>query len=128
MAVKKIGLSWIMASDISKSKKFFADILGLQIGEGSSEEYGWLELIGKDGGSYLGVGHCNEQDDCTDVNPGQNAVITFTVDNLEQSIEEFKAKGVEFIDEIVEIPGHVKMITFVDPDDNKFQLVEELGE
>jgi predicted enzyme related to lactoylglutathione lyase len=49
-----------------------------------------------------------------------------TVDNIVATKKELEAKGVTFIDEIMEIAGHVKMVTFTDPDGNKFQLVEEL--
>ena len=124
MNIKGIHLSWIISSDIKASKKFFTETLGLKLTEDNAE-YGWMELQGKDDGSLLGVGkYCPEYS--KDDKPGQNAVVTFTVDDLEASIKELTAQGVIFVDKVLEVPGQVKMITFLDPDKNKFQLVQEL--
>ena len=59
MVVKKITLSWILGSDLKRSQDFFENTLGLKV-ISSSPEHGWLELIGKEGGSTLGVGQINE--------------------------------------------------------------------
>lgn len=64
-----------------------------------------------------------EDDECCEM--GAGIIVTFTVDDLEKTIAEFKAKGVMFIDEIIEIPNGPRMISFIDPDGNMFQLVEE---
>ncbi|MCL4361496.1 VOC family protein [Candidatus Dependentiae bacterium] len=124
MAIKKIELAWIAVSDLKKAKKFFVDNLGLNL-EVDSPEFNWMELQGKNGGTLLGIGKADEE--YSPVRPGQNAVLTFTVDNIENTIKEMKSKGVEFIDEILEVPGQVKMITFKDFDGNMYQLVEHLS-
>lgn len=118
-----MSLSWIVASDLAKTKKFFVDTLGLKV-MNDAVDYGWLELQGKDGGMLLGIGQ--ECKDMENEKPGANAVITMTVDDIVAAKAEFEKRGVKFIDEIVEVPGHVKMVTFVDPDGSKFQLVQEL--
>jgi predicted enzyme related to lactoylglutathione lyase len=124
MAIKKMTLSWITASDINTTKKFFVDTLGLTLKE-ETTEHGWIEVQGSEGGMYLGIGkYC--PDYSKESKPGTNAVVTMTVDNIVATKKELEAKGVTFIDEIMEIAGHVKMVTFTDPDGNKFQLVEEL--
>lgn len=120
MAIKKIELGWITVANLQNSKKFFTDI-GLDLKE-IKEEWGWMELEGKEGGMRLGVGQANEQ-----TKPGHNAVLTFTVDNLATTKREMEAKGIPFIGEVLEVPGQVKMATFTDPDGNQFQLVELLG-
>lgn len=117
MAVKKIGLAWINVSDIKKSEQFFVDTLGLKLNE-KSDEYGWMELTGVNGGGVLGVGKAMHKDDV-----GTNAVITFTVDNIEDTIKDLKKKGVN-VGEVMEIPGHVKLANFADNDGNLFQLAE----
>lgn len=122
MKTKKIDLSWIVVSDIKKSKQFFTEIVGLKI-KNETPEYGWLELEGHEGGSTLGVGQAGpEHDD----KPGQNAVVTFNIDNIVDARKELESKKVKLIGDIVEVPGHVKMATFTDFDGNKFQLVETL--
>ncbi len=124
MAIRKMELAWITVSDFAQAKKFFVDTLGLTI-FGGNEQFSWLELRGQDGGMLLGVGGSKPNDGCA-IKPGQNAVMTFTVDDIEQTKAEFEAKGVVFASEIIEIPSIVKMALFVDPDGNKFQLVENL--
>jgi len=118
MAIKKIGLSWIAVSDFKKAEQFFVHTLGLKIKE-KSTEYGWLELTGINGGSILGVGEAMEHDKA-----GSNAVVTFTVDDIEDTREDLKNKGIN-VSEIMEVPGNIKLANFMDNDGNLFQLAEE---
>ncbi len=119
--IKSSDLTWIVVSDIKKSRKFFTETLGLKE-HTYSEEHGWVELKGQDGGSWLGVGQADPE-----MAPGSNGVVTFTVDNLDKTIAEFKKKNVKLIGEPLEIPGHVRMQMFTDLDGNKFQIVETLS-
>ncbi|KKQ32317.1 MAG: hypothetical protein US49_C0010G0017 [candidate division TM6 bacterium GW2011_GWF2_37_49] len=123
MTVKKIGLAWIAVSDFKKSNDFFKNVLNLDLCE-SNEQFGWAEFKGADAGCLLGVAKSCDQDPC-DIKPGANAVVTFTVDNLDQSIAELKNKGVEFVGDVFVVPNGPKMIYFKDLDGNVFQLVEE---
>ena len=120
MAIKKIGLVWISVSDYKKSEKFFVETLGLQL-KNKDVEHGWLEVAGSEDGSILGIGQ-SQADDAWD--PGINAIITFTVDDIEKTIDDLKNKGVT-VGEIMEVPGHVKLATFTDNDGNQFQLAQE---
>lgn len=124
MAIKKIELAWISASNIKKAKEFFEKKLGLKI-HVADENYGWLELSGKDGGMLLGVGSSEEE--YGPIKPGQNAIVTFTVDDIAHTKVDFEEKGVKFIGDIMEVPGQVKLALFVDEDGNKFQIVETLN-
>lgn len=121
MKVKKINLAWIVVSDINKSRKFFTDTVGLTESM-FDQNFGWLELKGLEDSTSLGV--CGEYQG---EKAGQNAVVTFTVDDLVEAKKELEQKGVKFIGEIMEVLGDVKLATFVDPDGNKFQLVEQLS-
>ncbi len=124
MAIKKMTLAWITVKDLGKTKKFFSEILGLNI-TSSSEEWGWLEMQGKEGGYSLGL--AQESKEFESEKAGTNAVVTMTCDDLVKTKADMEKKGVRFIGEIMEVPGHVKLVTFVDSDGNKFQLVEELN-
>lgn len=126
MAIKKVELSWITVSDIAKAKELFVDILGFEV-RSYEEKYGWMELIAPEGGMALGVAQAKPNGECAPEKPGSNAIVTCTVDDIDASIKEFTQKGVTFVGSIIEVPGHVKMITFVDHDGNKFQLVQELS-
>lgn len=119
--IKSMELSWVTVKNYENSKRFFEEKLGLELEE-AADEHGWLELRGEDGGMILGVAQAQDHGP----EAGTNAIVSMTVENIEEAIAEFKKRGVKFIDEMVEIPGHVKMITFIDPDGNNFQLVEKL--
>lgn len=123
MKSTKIELSWIVVSDLKKAKKFYTETLGLKVHE-SSEEYGWLEVQGTQGGAFLGIAQASDKEE---IQAGSNAVVTITVDNLIAAIEELKKKQVRFIGEVIEIPEQVKMMSFSDADGNRFQLVERLS-
>jgi predicted enzyme related to lactoylglutathione lyase len=126
MAIKGMHLGWIIVKDHAKSKEFFKS-LGLKMSSQDSN-YGWAEFSGKEeGGALLGVGQ--ESPDCADygaMKAGMNAVMTMTVDDIVATKAEFEAKGVKFLGDIMEVPGHVKLATFVDLDNNMFQLAQML--
>lgn len=117
-------LSWIVVSDLKKAIKFFTETVGLKI-LNVSEEFGWAELGGETGGAVVGLAQENLEEDEGFV-AGSNAVITLTVENAEKAAEELEKNGVQLIGEMMEIPGHVKMQLFKDPDGNLLQIVEKL--
>ncbi len=126
MKIKSIDLAWIVVNDLKKSVKFYTEKVGLKLME-LDEGFGWAELQGEDGGIKLGLAQkhptANEG-----INPGQNAVMTLTVDNIEETITEMKEKGGKLIGEIQEVPGHVKLQMVQDEDGNHFQFVECLNQ
>lgn len=123
--IKSMDLAWITVSDFQRAKTFYTETLGLTLRSGAPE-YSWMELVGKDGGMALGVGgDCGT--DQNPVKPGQNAVMTMTVDDIVATKAALEAKGVQFFGDIIEVPGHVKMALFADPDGNKLQLVQMLS-
>ena len=123
-ATKKSGFSWVTVNDFGKAKTFFTEVLGLEISQ-NSEEFGWIELKAKGGDAFLGVAQHRKEEPQL-VRPGQNGVITFDVENIESSKAEMEKKGVTFHGDIIEIPGHVKMVWFTDHDNNAYQLCEQL--
>ncbi len=122
MTIKRISLSWVGVSDITKAKQFFINTLGLQIFE-EQAAYGWLEVKGKQGEQVLGIGQANPE---SGMASGYNAVVTFVTDSYNQTKEELTQKGVHFFGEIAGNPDVPRMICFKDPDGNMFQLVEEM--
>jgi len=122
MKVKEIGLSWIVVKDFKAALKYYTEVLGLEVRE-LNEQYGWAELEGENGGASLGIAQESPEEI---VKAGQNAVVTFTVDNLEKMKESMFKKGAKCEGEIIEIPGHVKMQTVIDPAGNRIQICEIL--
>lgn len=123
MAIKSMKMSWVVVSDLSKAIKFYTDVLGLKLKE-KDEKFGWAELCGEmTEGACLGLAQINEH---TPFPPGSNAVVCMDVENLEKTKMELIKKGVKFLGETMEVPGHVKLQSLVDEDGNFFQLVQVL--
>lgn len=121
MDVKGIYLNWIVVSDINASIKFYTEVVGLTL-KNFDEKYNWAELAGPDG-SFLGIAEENLEQQ---LKAGVNAIITVTVGNIADAVNEFTKKGVRLLGSIMEVPGHVKLQSFVDQDGNMLQLVEKL--
>lgn len=123
MAIKSINLAWIVVKDLKSALKFYTESVGLKLIE-LHEHYGWAELSGTENGTRLGI---VQQSDREPIKPGQNAIVTLTVENLTDAIAELSKKGVKMQGEVLEIPGIVKLQMIVDADNNHFQLVECLS-
>ena len=125
MKIKNIGLAWIATSDLAKAKEFFTNTMGLEISQ-DSQEHGWLELKAPADSFLLGVGEVKEAGENSPIEPGLNAVVTFTVADIAAAKKELEAKDIPVYD-IIEVPGHVKMAFMQDFDGNLFQIVEMLN-
>jgi predicted enzyme related to lactoylglutathione lyase len=127
MRTKSIELAWIVVKDFKKAVQFYTEVVGLRLTE-MNEEWGWAELEGHDGeGMKLGIAQqCVKEED--PIQPGQNAVLTFTVDDLEKESQNLLKLGVKLIGPINEVPGHVKLQTVRDTEGNYFQLVEKISD
>lgn len=121
MQAQGIELTWIVVKDLDQAITFYTQVIGLQLKE-RSDEFGWAELSGPSG-SILGLACASHE---ADMAPGSNAVIAVTVANLDAALRHFISKGGKLLGKVIEIPGHVKMQTIVDPDGNKLQLVQKL--
>lgn len=116
-----IELSWLTVKDLSAAIKFYTDIVGLTL-LAHSPEFGWAEL-GGEGGSRLGL--CVESNE-NPIKAGSNTVTCFTVDNIAEACKFFSEKGATLIGEMMEVPGHVKIQSFIDKDGNTLQLVQKI--
>lgn len=123
MSVKEMGLCWIVVKDIKAAVKYYTEVVGLKLME-FHEEMGWAELAGPQGGARLGIAkeQCSEEA----FKAGKNAVMTFTVANLENAKQEMVKKGAKCFGDVCEVPGHVKMQTMHDLDGNCFQICQVL--
>ncbi len=115
-------LGWTTVNDIDKARSFFVDKLGLRQKD-YNEKFGWLELQAEDGGFTLGIGKKTDQ---SPYQPGHNIILTLTVEDIEAAKKQLEDKGVSFTTEIYEVPGHVKLVDFLDEDGNTYQLAQPL--
>src|ERR1700692_1337479 len=107
MQVLSIDMCWMVVKDLKKALKYYTEVVGLKLME-YNEQYHWAELQGYEGGARLGLA---QDSDMEEVKPGQNAVVTFTVEEIEATLEQMKKNGANCIGKLIEIPGHVKMQT-----------------
>ncbi len=119
MTAQSMDLAWIVVKDFKAAVKFYSEVVGLKLKE-CNEEWGWAEFQGKDG-ARLGVAKENDKDS---VKAGQNAIVTFTVADLDQSKAEMEKKGAICVGPVQEVPGHVRMQLIKDLDGNQFQIVQ----
>jgi len=52
--------------------------------------------------------------------------ITFEVENINYAVQVLQQKGIEFKGGVIEVPGTVKLATFIDPDGYKLMLSERI--
>ncbi len=117
-----IHLSWIVVNDFDAALSFYTEVIGLTV-KNKSSEHKWAELAGPEG-SMLGI----SGNDCSsEVKPGSNAIVTITVENIEEAVAFFRKKTVKLLGDVQEIPGHVKLQMFADSDGNLMQLVQLLN-
>lgn len=114
-------LSWIVVKDIEQAIQFYTDVVGFTLMVRSSE-HGWAELSGPQG-CRLGIA---QENDKMGTKAGVNAIVTITVKSLDVARAFFEQKGARLVGEVMEVPGHVRMQTFLDADGNMMQLVEKL--
>ncbi|MBS3903359.1 MAG: VOC family protein [Anaplasmataceae bacterium] len=123
MRTKTMSLAWIAVKNLKQAIKFYTEVLGMKLME-THEQFGWAELQGHDGGARLGIAQLPDEGH---FKAGQNAVVTFTVENIEKATTELTTKGATCIGSVQEIPGHAKLQMAVDADGNHFQLVQILS-
>jgi len=121
MAERSIDLIWISVNDFQKAIKFYTEVVGLKLME-SNEEWGWAELQGESG-ARLGIAKACDKS-C--LAPGQNAVISITVPDLDQAKAGMAKQGAEAVGEECVVPGHVRMQLYKDQDGNQFHVVQKL--
>lgn len=121
MTIKSIDLAWISVNDFDKAIQFYTEVVGLKLVE-KNDQWSWAELQGEDG-ARLGIGKsCAESGNIA----GNNAVVCFNVENLDQSKAEMEKKGATCVGDVCEVPGHVRMQLFKDVDGNLFHVVQKL--
>ncbi len=133
--IKAIDHIGIMTNDLKKSIKFYTDVLGFSIAmKMHMEEAGFSVVFVENAGSkielmeYRGKNKAKHSKG-VEIGLGGNLLpvndhISFSVDNIEKTVTEFKEKGVIFSLEPMELEGGIKLASFKDPDGVLIELVE----
>lgn len=86
----------------------------------SADEAGWTEVATNTPGVTIGFGDMQSVDTGT-------TVPVFGIDDCDAARSALEAKGVQFEGETMEVPGMVKLATFLDPDGNQLMMAEDLS-
>jgi catechol 2,3-dioxygenase-like lactoylglutathione lyase family enzyme len=119
----KVGPIQVFVSDIEKAKKWYTEVLGMEL----IKEYPDFKcILLKLGKIEFDVG---TPDPCwgegwDTVKVGGRTPIFFETKNIEKTVKELKKKGVEFVEELSERPWKEMKAVFADPDGNEFNLIE----
>ena len=106
-------------TDLDASLAWFADNLGLEA-QFKAAEAGWAEVRTPADGVSIGLNQGAE-------GSGGGTTPVLGVQDIAAARAELEAKGVPFEGETVEIPGMVKLATFLDPDGNRYMFAESLA-
>ena len=106
--------------DIDASLAWFADKLGFREVYKLAEA-GWAEVATSAEGVTIGLNQGAEA-------AGGGTTPVFGVRDIDAARAELEAKGVNFEGETIELPGMVKLATFVDPDGNRYMFAQSLME
>ena len=112
----------VHVSSIDEAKIFYVDKLGLKLIEAMPS----LNLFSvKAGAVRISVfGGYEPKPEGADKRAGTHMI--FRTDNIEETIEALKAKGVEFDGDLYEAPGFIRGIATRDPDGNVIEIAQYL--
>jgi glyoxylase I family protein len=133
--IKAIDHIGIMTNDLEKSVKFYTDVLGFSIAtKMEMAEAGLSVVFVEKAGSkielmeYRGK-NAPKRSKGVEIEIGRHSIpindhISFSTDNIEGTVTEFKEKGVIFNMEPMELEGGMKLASFKDPDGVLIELIE----
>ncbi len=123
-----MAFSWvtIIVKNMEKSLAFYQDMTGLKINRQSEPMPGTrLAFLGFEGG-YTEVELIQNSKNPNPVH-GSDISIGFTVENLENKIEELKKNGITEIDGPYQPSPFIKFFYAKDPDGVKIQFIQNLN-
>jgi catechol 2,3-dioxygenase-like lactoylglutathione lyase family enzyme len=119
----KVGPIQIFVSDIEKAKKWYSEILGMEL----IEEYPDFKCVLMKLSEFefdIGVPNPSWGEGWDKIKIGGRTVIFFETDDIFKTVNELKKKGVKFIEEPYMTPWGEYKAVFIDPDGNEFSLIQ----
>ena len=103
--------------DLDASVAWFKEKLGFDL-TFNAMQAGWAEVSTPVAGVTIGLAQSDEG--------ARGSTAVFGVADIAEARAELEANDVSFEGDIVEVPGMVKLATFLDPDGNRYMLAESL--
>lgn len=114
----QVQVAWYSVTDMARAKEFYSGVLGLKT---IFEMQGWAEFSHAEGAVSIGVAHSDKP-----LEGSGGATVVLDVASIDQTRKSLAAKGVDFQGAVEEIPGVVRIATFLDPFGNRLQLAQSL--
>jgi catechol 2,3-dioxygenase-like lactoylglutathione lyase family enzyme len=121
----KAGPIQIFVSDLKRAKKWYIEILGMELVEEYPEFQCILLRLG-DIEFDLGVPNSTWGKGWDKIRVGGRIPIFFETKNIKKTWEELKKKGIKVVEELSRKPWGEMSAVFADPDGNEFTLIEEV--
>jgi predicted enzyme related to lactoylglutathione lyase len=120
--LKQVFYTSVLVSDQDRALDFYTNVLGLeQRVENPTPDGPRFITVGVKGDEFQLVLWPGTPGEAQPAMGRPPASVTIETDEIEQTIDEYKARGVEFVSDLLEFPwGSVAQ--FVDPDGNRLQI------
>ncbi len=133
--IKRIDHIGIMTDNLDQSVEFYTDVLGFSVSSKiEMAEAGLSAVFVEKDGSKIELMKCRgknvpEHSEGVKLKMGEGSIpindhITFSVDDIEATVSQFKEKGVVFHLEPIQLEGGMKLASFKDPNEVLIELVE----
>jgi lactoylglutathione lyase len=119
---KKIGAVILLVSDLSKSRDFYSDVLGMQLKRESS---GWIEFS-KEGSTVLALHPLRKRKEGKDnrrIKKSNTILVGFNISDLQRTCDELEKKHVKFYKKM-SVEHFGKHAIIEDPDGHLISLAE----
>ncbi len=112
MRIGPLDTAFFWVSDLERSVAWYRRVLGVEPGS----RYGGWQVLTSDGPTF--ALHQGRGD-----HPSVNAVLAFSVEDLDAAIAALSGNGVTPLDQVTDT-GVARFVTIEDPDGNHLQLIE----
>jgi catechol 2,3-dioxygenase-like lactoylglutathione lyase family enzyme len=119
----KVGSIQILVSDIKQAEKWYFEILGMRL----IKRYPKVKcILMRLGGTEFDIGTPIPEwgEGWNTVKIGGRTPIFFETNDIKQTVEDLKQKGVKFVEEISRRSWGEYKAVFADPDGNEFNLIQ----
>lgn len=129
--IKTMDHIGILTNDLQRSVEFYTDVLGFSISAKMEMDGLTIIFVEKEGSKIELMGYKNvpKRPENIQLEMGDNSLsindhITFSVDDMEATVDELRKKNVTFDMDPIQLEGGIKMASFKDPNGLLIELVE----